>query len=609
MALLLDVRGIALPRTRSNRTATMGGSSSSNAAQIQALLDKVGAMGGGEVVLNGVGTYRLSSTIVFNYSNSRLIIPQGMTLKLDDSATLASYASTDFSSNWQTSHAATFVAVKPVISTKKYNVANSKLDNIIIEGGGVIDCNGANQADSGSYAGILLASTTRSRVRGLKVINAGLSITDITTGQRGYNIALMDSDYFEVAYCEVDQARYDNIGGRGYTLGGTIRNNLIRGTVGTNSSPGTRARAGFQWAYQGFKIGVHDNDFVQDGASDSCHCILMHGCRHFAITKNRMDQTNSAGGGCINVFGDNTAGGDVTHDTIGTFPSATQDEIGEQYVIADNVMRSLGTAAPTMNLDTVYNRSGVVQGNVIEKTGTTTVCVQAIGSAGTPSDRLIFANNNIRMMGTQEICSFQYIKGLLLSGNSFEKGTNNASGILIYNCTDPTVRDNRCSYSGVGTGMNAYLYLKGNSNAIVEGNVFSKASANIGYGIYVDQSTANTNLKIHRNDLTDCNTKLAFSASASAGTVVSDNTAYATENEGSATITAAATSVTVTHSVTAWRTLRADDVAVSLTNTTTSNIGPVSIQNVTATTFDIVCTAAPGASTAIFRWRMAANRV
>ena len=55
--------------------------------------------------------------------------------------------------------------------------------------------------------------------------------------------------------------------------------------------------------------------------------------------------------------------------------------------------------------------------------------------------------------------------------------------------------------------------------------------------------------------------------------------------------------------------MRADDVAVSLTNTTTSNIGPVSIQNVTATTFDIVCTAAPGASTAIFRWRMAANRV
>jgi hypothetical protein len=606
--LLQTVRGVSVPRSRTSRVATMGGSSTGNTSQINALLDKVGAMGGGEVSLSGSGTFRLSGTLLVNYSNVRLIIPQGMTLKLDDSATLASYASTDFSSNWQTSHAATFVAVKPVISTKKYNVANSKLDNIIIEGGGVIDCNGANQADSGSYAGILLASTTRSRVRGLKVINAGLSITDITTGQRGYNIALMDSDYFEVAYCEVDQARYDNIGGRGYTLGGTIRNNLIRGTVGTNSSPGTRARAGFQWAYQGFKIGVHDNDFVQDGASDSCHCILMHGCRHFAITKNRMDQTNSAGGGCINVFGDNTAGGDVTHDTIGTFPHATQDELGEQYVIADNVMRSLGTAAPTLNLDTVYNRSGIVKSNVIEKTGTTTVCVQAIGSAGTSSDRLIFSNNNIRMMGTQEICSFQYIKGLLLSGNSFEKGTNNASGILIYNCTDPTVRDNRCSYSGVTTAMNAYLYLKGNTNAHVEGNVFSKASANIGYGVYVDQSTANTGLKIIRNDFTDCNTKVAFSATASAGSLLSDNIGYATENEGSATITAAATSVTVTHSVTAWRTLRAEDVALVLTNTTTSNIGPVSIQNVTSTQFDIVCTAAPGASTAIFRWRMAANR-
>ena len=51
MSLLIDVRGIALPRTRSSRTATMGGSSSSNTAQIQALLDKVGAMGGGDVKL------------------------------------------------------------------------------------------------------------------------------------------------------------------------------------------------------------------------------------------------------------------------------------------------------------------------------------------------------------------------------------------------------------------------------------------------------------------------------------------------------------------------------------------------------------------------------
>ena len=609
MSLLIDVRGIALPRTRSSRTATMGGSSSSNTAQIQALLDKVGAMGGGEVVLNGVGTYLLSGTVVINYSSTRLIIPQGMTLKLDDSATLASYASTDFSSNWQTSHAAAFTAVKPVIATKKYSSGNTKVDNVIIEGGGTVDCNGANQADSGSYAGILLASATRSKVHGLKVINAGLSIVDVVTNaQRGYNIALMDSDYFEVAYCEVDQSRYDNIGGRGYTLGGTIRNNLIKSTVGGNGSAGARARAGVQWAYQGDMVVIHDNDFVQDGASDTCHCVLIHGTRRVVITNNRMKQTNSAGGACIFVFGDNTAGGDVTHDTIGTFPHATQDELGEQILIANNVMEGVATASPAMNLSGVFVRSVMVNNNSIAKSGTTGVGIQVVGTSGTPSDRIVFANNNIRYTGSDETATFSYIKGLVLANNSFEKGTDNASGMVFTKITNSAITGNRFAYNGVTTGMNAYLYFQTTCDSVlVQGNSMQKASAAIAHGAYVDQGTANTNMVFRDNDFSAATNPLTFTAAPSSGTIVAGNVGRVTKTVGTCTVANGATTTgNVAHGLAAWRTLRVGDIRLTPTNSL-GNATKFYVSSIDATNFVVTVNADPGATTATFSWEANAS--
>jgi hypothetical protein len=73
------------------------------------------------------------------------------------------------------------------------------------------------------------------------------------------------------------------------------------------------------------------------------------------------------------------------------------------------------------------------------------------------------------------------------------------------------------------------------------------------------------------------------------------------ENTGTATVTAAATSVVVTHA------LRvappAASVQLSLTNQPTADILYAWVDTITATQFTIHVGAAPGASTAIFAWR------
>lgn len=71
---------------------------------------------------------------------------------------------------------------------------------------------------------------------------------------------------------------------------------------------------------------------------------------------------------------------------------------------------------------------------------------------------------------------------------------------------------------------------------------------------------------------------------------------------GTATITSAATSVTVTHGLAF--TPNAYDIRVVPTNTSTTNTQWCSVQNIGATTFDIVVKVAPGASTATYSWKI-----
>lgn len=73
------------------------------------------------------------------------------------------------------------------------------------------------------------------------------------------------------------------------------------------------------------------------------------------------------------------------------------------------------------------------------------------------------------------------------------------------------------------------------------------------------------------------------------------------DRRGTAIITAAATSVTVTHGLD--RTPNVQDIFVAPTNNPTNDPGNFYVTNVGATTFDISVRAVPGASTATFAWR------
>ena len=75
---------------------------------------------------------------------------------------------------------------------------------------------------------------------------------------------------------------------------------------------------------------------------------------------------------------------------------------------------------------------------------------------------------------------------------------------------------------------------------------------------------------------------------------------YVTENSGTATITAAATSIVVPHGCS--YTPSALDVSVVLTNLPTADIGDVYVDTFGAANFTINCRNVPGAATAIFSW-------
>lgn len=611
MALLLDVRGISLPRTRSSRTATMGGSSSSNTAQIQALLDKVGAMGGGEVVLNGVGTYLLSGTVVINYSSTRLIIPRGMTLKADANASFTSYAKADQTSNWQTSHVPTSsFPMKPMIALAKYSVTSAKLDNIVIEGGGTIDGNGANQTDdsTSSYCGVFLNSCTRSKVWGLKLINFGNAIASIGTGQRAYCIALFDSDYFDVAYNEVDRSRYDCIGGRGITLGGSIRSNLIKSTTGVATNANTKSRAGIQWAYQGDNVRINDNDFQVDTACDSGHAILFHGSRRMVVDGNRFNMKNAAGGACVYTFGDNTNGAGDTADDIGTYPSATFDEYGEQVVIRNNQMNS-ASATPNIYIDTRFSRDILVDGNLIEHNTTSAGVLQIAGEAsGNPVRRVRFVGNDMRQLTNASFCPLMnYVEDITFDGNIIRKTT--AANHMFSMTRIARMKFIRNQLIGPGGDCRLFRRFSEGANGCTDWEVRDNWTRASSFSqVLEDDSAANhTGLRMSGNDWSGCSAPTTGFTPAGSIFIVDNIGGIVTHTAGTGTVAnGKTTSGNIAHGLTSWRTLRVGDIRLTYTNSL-GNATRLYVSSIDATNFVVTANADPGATTATFSWEADAS--
>lgn len=80
-----------------------------------------------------------------------------------------------------------------------------------------------------------------------------------------------------------------------------------------------------------------------------------------------------------------------------------------------------------------------------------------------------------------------------------------------------------------------------------------------------------------------------------------DNTGWATQAEGAGSIASGATSVVITHGLAL--TPAAEAIALTPTNSPTSDPGNMWITNITSTQFTVNCRTSPGASGLNFRWR------
>ena len=163
-----------------------------------------------------------------------------------------------------------------------------------------------------------------------------------------------------------------------------------------------------------------------------------------------------------------------------------------------------------------------------------------------------------------------------------------ASSITGNICTDNNFFD-AATYDGI--------VISGNSNSVT-GNVSRTTTGGASkqrYGIHILSGTGN----VVEGNVTSGNKTAQIIPGT--GNIVRNNSGYVTENRGTASITTAATSVTVTHGLSFTPT--AANISIILTNST--NAAKWWITNITATTFDIVVNVAPGTGTQFFGWQAA----
>ena len=179
---------------------------------------------------------------------------------------------------------------------------------------------------------------------------------------------------------------------------------------------------------------------------------------------------------------------------------------------------------------------------------------------------------------------------------------------------------NTCYANGRNTSTprsNAGIYLRDNlagthtsSDAIVIGNRCFEDTANFPlpggadgqlYGVHVSHDTGNSPLNsiVMTNDLRGNTTAGIFREHVGAGNIFQKNLGDTTLALGTATLTSAATVVTVTHG------LDSPPTSKCISVTPASDLGSATkfwVSNVTATTFDIKVNTAPGANLT-FAWK------
>lgn len=314
---------------------------------------------------------------------------------------------------------------------------------------------------------------------------------------------------------------------------------------------------------------IDNNDFAGRNASTS---IYVTAAANVKITHNHFEFAATLGGTHIDI--DSAGPGTHIHD------NNINANVGASVVAQIRVRGSSTYGTITSN------RITCDAAVAIDFSGTS----RAWTITGNIFDFYTGAVDGIKVNGRPDIT---------IVGNVFE-AQNNITGSMVNLNSTPSeviVSANKMRGLASGTSGTGITLAAGGMGLIVTSNrIYNLVT---GITCALDAGTY-TNI-IADNDLRGNTT--AMTVSVLTAVKLRNNLGFLTENSGTATITAAATSVTVTHGLAI--TPRLQDISVTLTEVATTNdIGTWAVDTVTATTFRIACRAAPGATVATFAWQI-----
>jgi hypothetical protein len=336
------------------------------------------------------------------------------------------------------------------------------------------------------------------------------------------------------------------------------------------------------------------------GIVDNCRCVLNG--RYGILTTGSLTQiTNNR---CTGNIGSGIAGVAANYLTVSGNLCINNGTAGVSY--------AHGIGLNNCDFATVYGN--YCAGNIGNGIDFTLGC-----SNGNIANNVSFANSD-NGVAVDSQSNYATITGNNITTNSNAGISNYASpyctivgNIVTSNGIAPTA----CAFAGSAAfphGIsfdgynNAGTDYYGYYSIVANNEIMFNAYAGTGAGIRFTTATVTPDYNVSIVDNNILFNTIAITEGTGAlgvGSKVRGNRGYVTEAVGSATITAALTSVTVTHGLS--YTPLAKDITWSLTANPTNDIGNQWISGLTSTQFVLNCRNVPGAATAIFNWRASRN--
>jgi parallel beta-helix repeat protein len=340
------------------------------------------------------------------------------------------------------------------------------------------------------------------------------------------------------------------------------------------------------------------------GIIDNCRCVV-NGSAGIVVTGDNLQITNNrcyGNGRNQNGSGISAVGSDYLTITgnmcFGNGVASTYygHGIGVNgstfYTIADNYCNgNIGNGIDA----TLSSPNGTITGNVCFANFDNGIAVDS------RSDSVTISTNHIRL---------NYNAGISLFASAYCSITSN---IIQENGLNPTA----CVFAGSTPnpyGISMVGYDNGgipyyNYYTIISDNqIIFNNYAGTGAGIFFQEAmiTKDYSVTLTNNNILYNTLPVTYgTGSLGTGSKIRDNRGFVTENNGTATITAALTAVTVTHGLS--YTPAAKDITWSLTSGPTNDIGDQWITGLTSTQFVLNCRNVPGAGGAVFNWKASRN--